>query len=69
MTLIDLNDDEMKIVEALSQDKGITINEAAQQIFDAGKEKLLEDASPSTMALSRVLRASKSAALKLHGAA
>jgi hypothetical protein len=68
MTLIDLNDDEMKIVEALSQDKGITINEAAQQIFDAGKENLLENTAPITMALSRILRASKSAALKLHGA-
>jgi len=59
MTLIDLSADEMKIVEALAEEKDITINEAAQIIFTAGTNAFLEDAAPITMALRRILRDSK----------
>jgi phosphoribosyl-dephospho-CoA transferase len=56
MTLIDLSDQEMKLVQKFAKQRDITINQAAQIIFDAGKEQVLAIASPTT-AIIRKMRA------------
>jgi phosphoribosyl-dephospho-CoA transferase len=47
MTLIDLSDQEMKLVQKFAKQRDITINQAAQIIFDAGKEQVLAIAGPN----------------------
>jgi len=56
MTLIDLSDQEMQLVQKFAKQRNITINQAAQIIFDAGKEQVLEIASPTT-AIVRKMKA------------
>lgn len=54
-----LSEDELKQLQAAAEEAGISIDDAAQRVMLEGLGAILTDISPSSMALTKILRDSK----------
>jgi hypothetical protein len=56
---IELSETELEQLQAVAEEAGISVDEAAQRVFLEGVGSMLTDVSPSSMLLKKILRASK----------
>lgn len=56
---IELSEDELEQLQVVAEEAGISIDEAAQRVMLDGLGAILTDISPSSMALTKILRDSK----------
>ena len=56
---IELSNDELELLQKHADELGVSIEEAAQRVMLEGLGSVLTDISPSTMALTKILRDSK----------
>ena len=57
--IIELSEDELEQLQVVAEKAGISIDEAAQRAMLEGLGSVLTDISPSSMALTKILRDSK----------
>lgn len=56
---IELSNEELELLEKHADELGVSLEEAAQRVMLEGLGSVLTDISPSSMALTKILRDSK----------